>query len=189
MKKLVVLFLLLSSLAVEAQENTPNAKPKWIIGFGVNFIDNTANNKQFLNFSNKLDYLPSVSKVSFERLMSEQFSLEGSMVINKLSANKIQNGSTINEDQDYFGLDLNGKFYFGKEFIKWSAFDPYLVAGFGLNKVGDNTGQSSNLGLGFNFWFNPNIGVRMQSQGKFSFNQIINLNNHIQHSAEIVFKF
>jgi hypothetical protein len=121
--------------------------------------------------------------------MSEQFSLEGSMVINKLSTNKILNGSTINEDQDYFGLDLNGKFYFGKEFIKWSAFDPYLVAGFGLNKLGDNTGQSSNLGLGFNFWFNPNIGVRMQSQGKFSFNQIINLNNHIQHSAEIVFKF
>jgi hypothetical protein len=190
MKNLVVLFLLFSTFAVVAQESASNAKPKWIIGFGANFIDNTATkNGQYLNASAQWNYVPTVSKVSFERLLSEQFSLEGSIGINKLSTDKLQNGASIKDDQNYFGVDLNGKFYFGKEFIKCPAFDPYLVAGFGINRVGDNANQTSNYGLGFNLWFNPNFGLRLQSIGKYGFVQNTLLNNHIQHSAELVLKF
>jgi hypothetical protein len=39
MKNLVVLFLLFSTFAVVAQDDTTNAKPQWIIGFGANIID------------------------------------------------------------------------------------------------------------------------------------------------------
>jgi hypothetical protein len=190
MKNLVVLFLLFSTFAVVAQESASNAKPKWIIGFGANIIDNNASeNAQYFNSSQQWNYLPTVSKVSFERIMSEQFSLEGSFLINKLGSNKVQNGSYISDDQNYVGLDINGKFYFGKEFIKCPAFDPYLVAGFGLNKVGDNANQSSNFGLGFNLWFNPNFGLQIQSLGKYGFVQNTLLNKHFQHSAQLVFKF
>ena len=68
-------------------------------------------------------------------------------------------------------------------------FDPYLIAGFGLNRVGDNSNQSSNFGLGFNMWLNSNVGFRIQSMGKYGFVQNTLLNNHLQHSAELVFKF
>ena len=188
MKKLSVLFLLLSTLTVEAQENT--AKPKWIIGFGANFIDNTATkNGQYANVSDQWNYVPTISKVSFENIISEQFSIEGSLGINKLSKDILQNDKKINDDQNYFGLDLNGKFYFGKAFINSPSFDPYLVAGFGINRVGDNSNQSSNFGLGFNMWLNSNVGFRIQSMGKYGFTQNTLLNNHLQHSAELVFKF
>ncbi|MSP85672.1 MAG: hypothetical protein EXR18_07615 [Flavobacteriaceae bacterium] len=190
MKNLVVLFLLFSTLAVVSQESNANAKPKWILGFGSNIIDNTATaHDQYLNASDQWNYVPTVSKVSFERIMSEQFSIEGSIGINELSSDKMQNGTTLKDDQSYFGFDLNGKFYFGKEFIKYTAFDPYIVAGFGLNKVGDNENQSSNLGLGFNLWLNSNVGLRLQTLGKYGFTQNTLLNNHIQHSAELVLKF
>lgn len=190
MKNLVVLFLLFSTFAVVAQDNSTNAKPQWIIGFGANIIDNTASKTgNYFNPSEQWNYLPTVSRISVERMMSEQFSLEGSLGINQLSSNKIHNGGTIDENQNYLGFDINGKFYFGKKFIKYEAFDPYLVAGFGLNKVDDNANQTYNLGLGFNFWFKPNFGLRLQSSGKYAFVQNTLLNNHIQHSAELVFKF
>ena len=190
MKNLVLLFLLLTTFAASAQESTKTTKPQWIIGFGTNFIDNSATkDNQYFNLSKQWNYVPTVSKVSFERIMSEQFSLEGSFAINKISADKLQNAGYIKDDQNYVGFDLNGKFYFGKAFIKDAAFDPYLVAGFGLNRVGDNSNQSSNFGLGFNLWMNQNIGLRLQTLGKYGFTQNTLMNNHIQHSAEIVFKF
>ena len=188
MKNLVVLFLLFSTFAVVAQENA--AKPKWILGFGANFIDNTATkNGQYTNVSDQWNYVPTVSKISFERILSDQFSIEGSAGINMISSDKMQNGGTISDDQNYFGVDVNGKFYFGKGLVNCKYFDPYLVAGFGLNRVGDNANQSSNFGLGFNMWLNSNIGFRLQTMGKYGFVQNTLLNNHIQHSAELVLKF
>jgi hypothetical protein len=190
MKNLVVLFLLFSTFAVVAQDDATNAKPQWIIGFGVNIIDNTASkNGNYFNPSEQWNYLPTVSRISVERIMSDQFSIEGSFGINQLSSDKIHNGATIAENQNYLGFDLNGKFYFGKEFIKSASFDPYLVGGFGLNQVDGNANQSSNFGIGFNYWFKPNFGLRLQSLGKYGFVQNTLLNNHIQHSAELVFKF
>jgi len=190
MKNLLGLFLLFSTFAVVAQESTTNAKPQWIIGFGSNFIDNSASkDNQYFNVSKQWNYLPTISKISVERLISDQFSVEGALAINKISADKLQNGAFVKDDQNYLGFDLNGKFYFGKEFIKVPTFDPYLVAGFGLNKTGDVTNQSSNIGLGFNLWFNGNFGLRLQTLGKYGFTQKTLINNHIQHSAELVFKF
>mgnify|MGYP000462558554 CR=1 FL=1 len=96
MKNLVLVFLLFSTFAVVAQDNVTNEKPKWILGFGANFIDNSATaDGQYFNVSNQWNYLPTISKVSVERLMTDQFSIEGVVAINKLSSNKMQNGKFI----------------------------------------------------------------------------------------------
>lgn len=188
--KNLFLILLFSTFALVAQEKNSTVKPKWIIGFGANFIDNTGTkNNQYFNSSKQWNFLPTVSKVSFERILSDQFSIESALAINKISSNVMQNGGTIKEDQNYIGLDLNGKFYFGKALYKCSAIDPYIVAGFGINKVGDNTNQTPNLGLGLNLWFNSNVGLRLQTLGKYGVIQNTLINNHIQHSAELVLKF
>jgi hypothetical protein len=55
--------------------------------------------------------------------------------------------------------------------------------------VNEVTNQTGNLGLGFNFWFQPNLGLRLQTLGKFGFEENTLLNNHIQHTAELVLKF
>jgi hypothetical protein len=190
MKNLILLFLLSSTFAVLAQEKKSTEKSKWIIGFGTNIIDNTSTkNNQYLYASKQWNYMPTVSKVSFERILSEQFSIESTLSINKLSSQIMQNGGTLTEDKNYVGLDLNGKFYFGKALYKCPAIDPYIVAGFGINKVGDNTNQTPNYGLGLNLWFNSTIGLRLQTIGKYGIIQRTLLNNHIQHSAELVLKF
>lgn len=188
--KNLFLFLLFSTFASVAQEKNPNVKSKWIVGFGANFIDNTATkDNQYFNAPKQWNYLSSVSKLSLERILSDQFSIEGNLAINKLSADKMQNGGSISENQIYMGLDLNGKFYFGKSLFKCPFFDPYIVAGFGINKVGEVTNHTPNYGFGFNLWFNPNFGLRLQTLGKYGINQYTLMNNHIQHSAELVLKF
>lgn len=190
MKNTIVLFLLFFTFALVAQEKKSTVKPKWIIGLGANFIDNTSTSKnQFLNYSEQWNYVKTVSKVSFERILNDKFSIEVAMGINKISNDLPQNGSSIDEDQNYVGMDLNGKFYFGKYLYKCSAIDPFIVAGLGINKVGDNTNQTPNYGLGLNLWFNKTIGLRFQTLGKYGIIQKTLLNNHIQHSAELVIKF
>ncbi len=188
--KNLFLFLLFSTVALVAQDKKSTVKPKWIIGLGANFIDNTSTSKnQFLNYPEQWNYLKTVSKVSFERILNDKFSIELAMAINKISPEIQQNGGAINDDQNYVGLDLNGKFSFGKYLYKCPAIDPYIVGGLGINKVGDNTNQTPNYGLGLNFWFNKTIGLRFQTLGKYGIIQKTLMNNHIQHSAELVLKF
>ena len=188
--KNLFLFLLFSTFAIVAQEKNSNVKSKWIIGFGANFIDNTATkNNQYFNAPKQWNYISSVSKLSLERIMSDQFSIECAFGINTISADKMQNGGSITEDQNYIGLDLNGKYYFGKALFKCPSFDPYIIAGFGINKVGEVTNHTPNYGFGFNLWFNPSFGFRLQTIGKYGITQNTLMNNHIQHSAELVLKF
>jgi len=188
--KSLILLLLSSTFVLVAQEKTTNVKPKWIIGIGANFIDNTATkDNQFFTSSKRWNYVPSVSKLSLERILSDKFSIECAVGINTISADKMQNGGSINEDQKYLGADLNGKFYFGKALYKCPAIDPFIVGGFGINKVGEITNRTPIYGYGINLWLNPSFGLRLQTLGKYGITQNTLMNNHIQHSAELVIKF
>jgi hypothetical protein len=115
--------------------------------------------------------------------------VSSTIALNVISSDKLQNGISIPEDVNYYGLDINGKFFFDDFIVKQSKIDSYVVLGLGINSVDDVTNQSGNLGLGFNFWFQPNLGLRLQTVGKYGFEQETLLNNHIQHSAELVLKF
>ena len=60
---------------------------------------------------------------------------------------------------------------------------------FGINKVGEITNRTPNYGFGLNLWINPSFGLRLQTVGKYGIIQNTLMNNHIQHSAELVLKF
>jgi hypothetical protein len=190
MKNLFVLFLLCTAFAGFSQENAATQDSKWTLGLGANFIDNTSSmNNQFLNSSKNWNFIPSFSIFSVERSFSENLSVSSTIALNVISSDKLQNGISIPEDVNYYGLDINGKFFFDDFIVKQSKIDSYVVLGLGINSVDDVTNQSGNLGLGFNFWFQPNLGLRLQTVGKYGFEQETLLNNHIQHSAELVLKF
>ncbi len=190
MKNLFTLFLFLTAIVGFSQQNSNSQDAKWTIGLGANFIDNTStDNNQFLNSSRQWNYISSVSLLSVERSFSEKLSLASSIAMNVISSKKIQNGTTIAEDVNYYGLDVNGKFFFDDFIVKQSVIDSYVVLGLGINSVDDVTNQSGNFGLGLNFWFQPNFGLRLQTLGKYGFEQKTLLNNHIQHTAELIFKF
>lgn len=190
MKKII--FLLLSVITVQgfAQEEKKEEIKKWTVGFGINFIDNTSTlNNQYLNSSKQWNFIPTLSVFSVERSLSENFSLASVVAMNVLSSKKLQNGIIIAEDANYYGLDVNGKFFFDDYIVSQSKIDTYLVLGLGINSVDDVTNQSGNYGLGINFWIQPNLGLRIQTLGKYGFEQETLLNNHIQHTAELILKF
>ena len=190
MKNLFTLFLLFTVFVSFGQENGNTQNSKWTIGLGVNFIDNTSTlNNQFLNSSKHWNFIPALSIFSVERSFSEKVSVSSSIAMNVISSEKLQNGTTLAEDVNYYGLDINGKFFFDDYIVKQSKIDSYVVLGLGINYVDDVTNQTGNFGLGLNFWLQPNLGLRLQSVGKYGFDQNVLLNNNIQHSAELILKF
>lgn len=191
MKKLSALsLLLLTSFFGFSQQNDATKNPKWTIGFGVNFIDNTSTlNNQYLNTSKQWNSIPTLSQISVEKSLSDKFSLVSNLSFNVLSTERLQNGILITKNVNYYGFDVNGKFFFDDFIANQSKVDAFLVLGLGVNSVDNVTNQSGNFGLGFNFWLQPNVGLRLQTLGKFGFEQNTLLNNHIQHTAELIFKF
>jgi hypothetical protein len=190
MKNLFTLFLLFTVFVSFGQENGNTQNSKWTIGLGVNFIDNTSTlNNQFLNSSKHWNFIPALSIFSVERSFSEKVSVSSSIAMNVISSEKLQNGTTLAEDVNYYGLDINGKFFFDDYIVKQSKIDSYVVLGLGINSVDDVTNQTGNFGLGLNFWLQPNLGLRLQTVGKYGFDQNVLLNNNIQHSAELILKF
>lgn len=190
MKNLFTLFLLFIVFVSFGQENGNTQNSKWTIGLGVNFIDNTSRlNNQFLNSSKHWNFIPALSIFSVERSFSEKVSVSSSIAMNVISSEKLQNGTTLAEDVNYYGLDINGKFFFDDYIVKQSKIDSYVVLGLGINYVDDVTNQTGNFGLGLNFWLQPNLGLRLQTVGKYGFDQNVLLNNNIQHSAELILKF
>lgn len=191
MKKLSALsLLLLTSFFGFSQQNDAIKNPKWTIGFGVNFIDNTSTlNNQFLNTSKQWNSIPTLSQISVEKSLSDKFSLVSNLSFNVLSTERLQNGILITKNVNYYGFDVNGKFFFDDFIANQSKVDAFLVLGLGVNSVDNFTNQSGNFGMGFNFWLQPNVGLRLQTLGKFGFEQNTLLNNHIQHTAELIFKF
>ena len=190
MKKLILITLFLVSFIGFSQEEQNPANHKWTVGFGVNFVDNTSMlNSQFFNATKQWNVVPTVSKLSLERNWKSYYSSEIAFTFNTFSKDKLQNGETINSDVYYFALDANGKVYFDEYIAKNSAIDAYVIFGLGVNMADKAVNQTANYGLGLNYWFLPNLGFRVQSVGKQAFKQEQLNNNHIQHSAEMIFKF
>ena len=144
---------------------------------------------QFINPAENWNTSPTISKLSIEKHLGEFFAAELTGSFNKISARKVQNGSTQTQDFNYLGFDLNGKFYFDEFIFKKSPLNAYLLIGVGSYTSNKLNNQSGNMGIGLAYWFQPNLGIRIQTVGKYAFDKDQILNNHIQHSAEIVLRF
>ncbi len=190
MKKILLLLVSIITIQGFAQEEKKEEIRKWTLGFGINFIDNSGTfNNQFLNMSKQWNSIATISKVSVERTLNDLFSAEAALTINRLTTDKLQNGTTIVSDINYMAIDVSGKFYFDEFIVKKSKIDAYIILGAGLNSANSIYNGTGNYGLGFNYWLEPNIGFRVQTIGKYAFEQQEICNNHIQHSVELILKF
>lgn len=190
MKKIAILVVLFATTLGFAQVDQNQENKKWTFGFGINTVDNNgSSNKQFFNSNKNWSTVSSISKFSIERALGSNFSVDAAITYNRISKDKLQNGIAITNDLNYFALDVNGKFYFDNYISEQSKVDAYVLAGAGIWSADDVSNQSGNLGLGFAFWIQPGLGFRIQTVGKFAAVKNQTVNNHIQHSAELVFKF
>ncbi len=181
----IALFALMTVSNVNAQdENNP-----WAIGFGTNVVDffqpNTDFSQDLEDYigSSDWNFLPSISRITAEKYLDRGFSLQFAGSLNQIEEMNVEGDS----DFLYYSLGLNVKYDLNHLFGNTGWFDPFVYLGGDYVSI-DSEGEGMlNTGLGFNVWFNENIGLQFQSGAKYGFADKIQ--NHIQSSLGVNIRF
>ena len=188
MKQLKLAVMALFALATVGTASAQDSDNPWVVGFGVNAVDFRIPT-DFVDYSK--DYigtgdwniLPSVSRISVDRYLNDGFSLQLAGSLNKIKTFRAENDM----DELYWAIDASVKYDLNSLFGNTGWFDPYVYLGGGYANLGDNGEGTLNAGLGFNTWFNDNLGLNFQSGAKKEFANKVQ--DHFQHSIGLVFKF
>ncbi|MDB2462828.1 OmpA family protein [Algibacter sp.] len=182
--------------------NAQDQNNPWQITIGVNAVDfyptgegalskggfaSDSFGDEFANASDHWNILPSLSTISVSKYLSDGFSfgITGSL-------NKIDTYGDISVDPDvansvsdlsYYGVDGTIKY----NFLEGKTIDPFVGVGGGYTWVDEIGAGTVNGTLGFNVWFNENIGLTVQTAYKHAFEDY--LDTHFQHTAGISIKF
>jgi OmpA-OmpF porin, OOP family len=197
-------FLISGAIKVNAQSNNP-----WTIGLGTNIIsDNGLRSKGLFKVSESWMVVPFPSRISLERELGLDFSLEVVSSVNSFKPGKLGSSFLSTTPRDYMSLDFLVKFKLDDIIGRISPyFSPYMFGGFGFYSLGSSTVQSLNgnqfvqpliqtstlnLGIGWNTWISPALGINFQSVGKFVGNKpdlSTPASNHIQHSVGLIYRY
>lgn len=188
MKHLKLAVMALFTFATIGTASAQDSDNPWVVGFGVNAVDfriPTEFSEYAKDYIGTSDWniLPSVSRISVDRYLNDGFTLQlaGSL-------NKIEHFRTASDmDELYWAIDASVKYDLNNLFGDTSWFDPYVYLGGGYANLGDLGEGTLNAGVGFNTWFNENLGLNFQSGGKKEFSDKVQ--DHFQHSIGLVFKF
>ncbi|MDO6674230.1 OmpA family protein [Tenacibaculum sp. 1B UA] len=184
LKLAVMALFAFAAINVSAQDSDN----PWAVGFGVNAVDVRIPTefgdyaKDYIGTSD-WNILPSISRVTVDRYLNDGFTLQLAGSLNKIE--------TFREEDDmdelYWAIDANVKYDLNNLFGQTGWFDPYVYVGGGYTSLADEGEGMLNAGLGFNTWFNDNLGLNFQSGGKKEFADKVQ--DHFQHSIGLVFKF
>lgn len=199
---LLAMLLVLGYSNVDAQDkNNP-----WQITIGVNAVDaypsgdgllttgGTASETifdEFVNVEDHYNILPSLSTISVSKYIGDGFSFGVAGSLNKIDKwgdvpGSVEDVTSNVDDLSYYGLDGTIKYGIG-EALEWKTFDPFVGIGGGYTWIDEVGAGTLNGTLGFNLWFNDNIGLTIQSSYKHAFEDF--LDTHFQHSAGISIRF
>jgi OOP family OmpA-OmpF porin len=189
MKQLKLAVIALFTLVAVGNVNAQDENNPWAVSFGANVVDfflpghDISGNLEDLVGSNDWNILPSISRISAEKYLNKGFSLQLAG-----SINKIENVITENDaDALYWSADAIVKYDLNNLVGKTGWFDPFVFLGGGYvsyDSVGEGMAQA---GLGFNTWFNENLGLNFQTGVKTGFADKID--NHFQTSLGLVIRF
>ena len=199
---LFAMLLVLGYSNVDAQDkNNP-----WQITLGINAVDayptgngllttgGTSSESIFEEFANVTDHyniLPSLSTVSVSKYIGNGFSFGVAGSLNKIDKwgdvpGSVPDETSIVDDLSYYGLDGTIKYGIG-EALEWKTFDPFVGIGGGYTWIDEIGAGTLNGTLGFNLWFNENVGLTIQTSYKHAFEDF--LDTHFQHSAGLSIRF
>ncbi|PIB29925.1 hypothetical protein BFP77_04685 [Maribacter sp. 4U21] len=162
----------------------------WIIGLGYNAIDDSGNVFDGLfNVSDEWNLLPYPSRISIGRYFKNGLGIEAIGSYNKYKEGKIIDGLVNTQDRDYLGLDARLTYDLNKIIGQTGWFDPYVGIGLGYTDANDQPRGTYNAVVGFRTWFSDRWGLDLNSTGKWSMGNEINVTNHLQHAAGVVYQF
>ena len=165
----------------------------WTVGVGINIVDNDG--FQFgqpfdtdnWNFKNPIMF-------SGEYRIKNYLATNLALSFNSLESKNLQNNGTLPTNYALFAIDASAKLYFDQFYLptyQLNWIETYALLGLGYTNVKKYNTGTFNAGLGLQFWFTKerDIGLRLQTAGKWGFNEWIYLKNYIQHSAEVIYRF
>jgi len=190
MKHLKLAMTALFTLALVGNANAQDDNNPWAVGFGINSVDMYSGSDlsgQFNDLLGSSDWntLPSISRLSAEKYLEKGFSLQLSGTFNKITTEFVE------DDTDYILWSVGAlvKYDLNNLFGETGWFDPYV--GIGGDYVGsgkyDESELMANGTLGFNVWFNENLGLNFQHSDKLGLAK--NVRSHYQNSLGLVIKF
>ena len=188
MKQFRLAVMALFALVIVSNLNAQDKNNPWAVSFGANIVDfdeNSEISKRIKDLGGSTDWniLPSITKISSEKYIKDGFSLQLSG-----SFNKITNLTSLNDvDLIYYSADVIVKYDLNNLVGDTSWFDPYLYLGGGYANLGDQGEGLLNVGLGFNTWFNENLGLTLQTGSKSGFTDKVA--DHFQTSLGVVIRF
>ena len=189
MKQFRLAVMALFALVIVSNVNAQDKNNPWAVSFGANIVDFyqpgsiSGQFDDFVGSSSDWNILPSVTRVSLEKYIEKGFSLQLSG-----SFNKITSLNTV-DDSDflYYSVDAIVKYDLNDLVGETSWFDPFVYIGGGYATVNDQGEGMLNVGLGFNTWFNENLGINFQTGAKKGFTDKVA--THQQTSLGLVIKF
>ncbi|AQS94182.1 cell envelope biogenesis protein OmpA [Polaribacter sp. BM10] len=188
MKRLKLAVIALFALVAVSNVNAQDENNPWAVGFGLNNVDfyNTddfSEQVKDLLGNNDWNVLPSISRISADKYLNKGFSLQLAGSLNKIET------VTRKDDSDflYWAVDAIVKYDLNNLVGETAWFDPYVYLGGGYTSVDSNGEGMLNAGVGFNTWFNDNLGLNFQTGTKKGFADEVKA--HYQTTLGLVIKF
>ena len=191
MKHLKLAIIAMFTLAIVGSASAQDSNNPWVVGFGLNSVDIQGAKFGEMDFfkdalgPKDMNILPSISRISVDRYLEKGFTLQLAGTLNKVTHFKTE------DDSDYilFSAGALVKYDLNHLFGETAWFDPYV--GIGGDYVNSGRTDESELmatgAVGFNVWFNENLGLNFQHGWKKGFAD--NVANHFQATAGVVIKF
>lgn len=189
MKQLKIAVIALFMLAFGSNVNAQDQNNPWAVSFGVNTVDfyngsDFGDQMKDLLGSKDWNVLPSISRISAEKYLEKGFSLQLAGSLNKITFFETEGDS----DFLYYSLGANVKYDLNNLIGDTSKyFDPFVFLGGDFVSADSNSEGMLNVGVGFNTWFNENLGLSFQTGTKKGFSSEVK--SHYQSSLGLVIKF
>jgi outer membrane protein W len=185
-----------------------NFSGRWIIGAGINMIEDSGHQKFGDFFTFKKKNLGTPFYVSAEYLINNKMSVSTTALFNKYQSGKQVQGLIIQDasEPSYFAVDVAGKLFVW-DILAQRKFTPYFTAGMGYRNIstyeaGNNAGTqvaipktrdiTLNTGLGAYYWLNNSLGLNFNYIAKFAMKAGANKNyktNHLVSSFGVFYRF
>jgi hypothetical protein len=140
-----------------------------------------------VNVEDHWQILPYPSRIALSRRTGKNLSFQVQGAYSVYSEGKIVDGSVLDNNRNYWSMDVNAVFHLNN-FLGWGRFfDPYLGIGTGFTRANKKSQGTLNTVAGAHFWISDRCAILLNSTGKFS--MAIQGNNHLVHSAGLVYRF
>lgn len=158
-------------------------KKRWIIGVGINAVNDSRYNPARGNTDFKNYFDPKVWDYNLITVPVD-YALNDNFYLNAM----ISNNSNKDHERKIFAADFNLKYSFVNLFPDDYWFEPYVLGGTGYTwrDISKNNRFNFNFGVGTYFWLNDSWGINLQAAGKLTVKK--DLYNYKQNTLALVYR-